>query len=253
VYTAEIHRNAIWPVVVTVDGNISKPNKTDFIDRDGSYIILVPDGNLKSFKAEFFGLAQGGENRFTRFWNSEARFVVAGANYFTMSQQTDILGYLSDFRIYNCIILYREHYIMDREYSGPININDVDTGMKLAVYSWFPYQSSDSCTDVNDITLLDSWVISAQGHFTKNTDLFPPKISYSINKCPMKAVVRDGHSGFTTQYVNVSLSNGRVVKGYIKGLEYDLLKVVLQQMNMTLFHVPTSKGFELEKNLILVI
>jgi archaellum component FlaG (FlaF/FlaG flagellin family) len=35
----EIHRISIWPVVVIVDGNISKPYKTDFIDRDGSYII----------------------------------------------------------------------------------------------------------------------------------------------------------------------------------------------------------------------
>src|SRR5215475_13179339 len=51
---AEIHRTAIWPVVVTVDGNISKPNKTDFIDRDGSYIILIPDGNWKSLKDEIF-------------------------------------------------------------------------------------------------------------------------------------------------------------------------------------------------------
>ena len=34
----EIHRNSIWPVVVSVDGKISKTNKTDFIDRDGCYI-----------------------------------------------------------------------------------------------------------------------------------------------------------------------------------------------------------------------
>jgi hypothetical protein len=37
---AETHRTAIWPVVVTVDVNISKTDKTHFIDRDGSYIIL---------------------------------------------------------------------------------------------------------------------------------------------------------------------------------------------------------------------
>ena len=30
--TAKVHRTSIWPVVVTVDGNIIKPNKTDFID-----------------------------------------------------------------------------------------------------------------------------------------------------------------------------------------------------------------------------
>jgi hypothetical protein len=35
---AEIQRNAIWPNVVTVDGNISNPYKTDFIGRDSSYI-----------------------------------------------------------------------------------------------------------------------------------------------------------------------------------------------------------------------
>jgi hypothetical protein len=37
------------------------------------------------------------------------------------------------------------------------------------------------------------------------------------------------------------------VKGYIRGLEYDLLLVVVQQMNMTLFHVPTPKGFAIEE------
>jgi transcription antitermination factor NusG len=53
---AEIHRTSIWPVVVTVDGNISKPNKTDFIDGDGRYIVLITDGNFKSFAAESLGL-----------------------------------------------------------------------------------------------------------------------------------------------------------------------------------------------------
>jgi hypothetical protein len=77
---AEIPRTSIWPVVVTVDGNISKYYKTDFIDGDGSYIILIPDGNIESFQVEFNGLAECRNNKFTRLWNSEAWFVVAGAN-----------------------------------------------------------------------------------------------------------------------------------------------------------------------------
>jgi hypothetical protein len=247
---AEIQQTFIWPVVVTVDGNITEPNKTDFIDRDGSYIILIPDGNIESFIAEILGLAGGREGKFTIFWNSESRFVVAGANELSMSQQIVIFEIFSIFRIYNCIIVSRENYVMDREYSRQINVNDVDTGIKLAVYSWFPYQSSERCTDMNDIALLDRWFISAQGHFTKNTDLFPRKMSNNLHGCPMKAVVRDRHSGFTTQYVNVSLSNGRVVKGYIRGLEYDLLKFVLEQMNMTHVHVPTPKGFETAETVV---
>jgi hypothetical protein len=43
--TAEIQQTSIWPVVVTVDGNIRLNDETDFIDRDGSYIILIPDVN----------------------------------------------------------------------------------------------------------------------------------------------------------------------------------------------------------------
>jgi hypothetical protein len=111
---AEIQRTSNWPVVVTVDGNISKPNKTDFIDRGGIYIILIPDGNIKNFEAEINRIDKDG-TLFTNLWNSEARFVVAGANEFSMSQQTDIFDYLSMFRIYNCIIVSREHYVIDKK------------------------------------------------------------------------------------------------------------------------------------------
>ena len=135
---AEIHTTAIWPVVVTVDGNISIPEESDFIDRDGSYIILIPDGNMKSFQVEFNGLAEGRNSKFTRLWNSESRFVVAGANEFPKSQQTDIFNYLSKFRIYNSILLSQVHYVIDNVYSRPTNENDVERGVELGVYTWFP-------------------------------------------------------------------------------------------------------------------
>jgi len=64
---AEIHRLSIWPVVVTVDGNISIPEKSDFIDIDGNYIILIPDGNIKNFKVENNGLVQE-TFEYTRLW-----------------------------------------------------------------------------------------------------------------------------------------------------------------------------------------
>jgi hypothetical protein len=237
----EFHRSSIWPVVVTVDGNISKPYKTDFIDRKGSYIILIPDGNFKRFQAEFNGLAQEGEYNFTRLWNFESRFVVAGANKFSMLQQTAIFEYLSKFRIYNCIIVSQLHDVIDNQNNKPTNVNDVDTDMKFGVYSWFPYQSSDNCTEVNDITLLDSWVISEQGQFTKNTDLFPIKFRNNFNGCPMKAVViiKDRYDEVYT--LNNTVSNETDIKGF----EMVLLKIILKQMNMTFVYVPTPEGFDL--------
>jgi hypothetical protein len=99
---------------------------------------------------------------------------------------------------------------------------------------------------VNDITLLDSWVISAEGNITKNIDLFPVKVRRNLNGYPIKAVVRDGHWSFTTIYVYYKDSNGRNLL-YIGDWEMDLLRIVLQQMNMTFEHVHTPKGFEIEE------
>jgi hypothetical protein len=158
-----------------VGGNISNPEKADFINGDCSYIILIPNGKYKSFVSEVSGLVLG-QDEFKRIWNSETLFVVAGANEFvvtggnafSMSQPKYIFDFFSKRRIYKCIIVSPKHYVTDKEYSIPININNVDTGVKLGVYTWFPYQSSYRCTEVKDITLLDSWVVSAQGYFTKN-------------------------------------------------------------------------------------
>jgi len=163
-----------------------------------------------------------------------------------MSQQIDILHFFSKLRIYNCIIISQEHYVVEKEYRIHKQVNDVATDMKFGMCTWFPYKSSDRCTEVNNITLLDSWVISAQGHFAKNSDLFPGKISNRLNGCPMKAVVRDAHGDFTTKYVHYNDSNGNF-RTNIKGLEYDLLKILYEQLNMTFVHVPTPEGFEFQK------
>jgi hypothetical protein len=104
---------------------------------------------------------------------------------------------------------------MYKEYSSPINVNDLDIGMKLWVYTWFAHQSSDDCIQVNDITLLDSWVISAQGHFTKNTDLFPRKISISLNGCPMKVFYELGYWKFTLIHAVKSEFNLMIVQMFL--------------------------------------
>jgi hypothetical protein len=96
---------------------------------------------------------------------------------------------------------------------------------------------------VNDIALLDSWVISAQGHFSKNIDLFPIKIRNRFNGCPMKSLVT-ATGGFTQTYFTYD-KDSRLID--IKGFEMDLLRIILEQINMTSVYVPTSEGFGIEK------
>ena len=70
----EIHRIATSPAVITVNGNISKPNKRDFKNRDKCYIILIPDGNIESLKTKINRRGEG-RDKFTRLWNSKARLL----------------------------------------------------------------------------------------------------------------------------------------------------------------------------------
>jgi len=122
-----------------------------------------------------------------------------------------------------------------------MNDDDVDKFVKLVVYTWFPYQSSNSCTEVKDITLLDSWFNSAQGHFTRNIDLFPQKVRMSLNGCPMKAIFRDRGWNLISNYINQSDSCWNVAVKIV-GMEMNLLSLVLQQMNMTFVYVPTTES-----------
>jgi hypothetical protein len=77
---------------------LTKPKKRQ-IDRNGSYVILIADRNFKSLKVEMTGIAEAGELNFTIFWNSEARFVVAVAYEFSISQQTLMLYFFAHYRI----------------------------------------------------------------------------------------------------------------------------------------------------------
>jgi hypothetical protein len=123
-------------------GNISKTNKTHFIGGDFSYIIFISSGNIKILKYEIKWPVLN-RTEFRRNWNSEARFCVVGANEYSLSQNIEIIEVFSNLRIYNCITVGHEHYVNENAYSSPINFGDVDTGIKLWVYAWFPFHMSE--------------------------------------------------------------------------------------------------------------
>jgi hypothetical protein len=57
--------------------------------------MIISDRNIERLGVEILGLALEPENKFTKFLNSEARFVLAGENEFPVSQQIDIFDYFS--------------------------------------------------------------------------------------------------------------------------------------------------------------
>jgi len=65
----------------------------------------------------------------------------------------------------------------------------------------------------------------------------------------MKAVVRDGNNFLGTYYVYRKVSSGSDIIGF----EMDLLRIILQQMNMTFVYVPTPECFELEEGSVNIL
>jgi hypothetical protein len=93
---------------------------------------------MEGFLAEINRLALVG-GKFTRIWNAEARFIVVGTNGFSIFQQMYIFDLFSRIRIHNCINISQENDVINTEYRRPMNVNNVDTGINMGVYTWFPY------------------------------------------------------------------------------------------------------------------
>jgi hypothetical protein len=98
---------------------------------------------------------------------------------------------------------------------------------------------------VTDITLLESWVISAQGHFTKNADLFPGKFSKSLKVCPMKIFyVRS----YFPNIFDYKTELNRIIFQLDFSKEIIFLFLALEKMNMTFVHGATLEGITEEKH-----
>jgi len=64
----------------------------------------------------------------------------------------------------------------------------------------------------------------------------------------MNVVVRDNYWNFTMNYLSYKDFNANVV-GHVGGLEYDLLNIVCEQINLRYVYVLQKKDFEMEKDI----
>jgi hypothetical protein len=267
--TSYIQQSSIWPLVISRGRHIGNIGEINFIHGDGSYIILISNGSFSSFSDQINRLALI-KNKFTRYWNSEARFIVSEiqknpvADYEELRKK--ILDIFARLKIFNCVIVFQEWNIPEKqpskrihktgeseEYTEDMKLGVYKTGeseeytedMKLGVYTWFPYQSPDRCSGVNEVTLLDSWVMTEDGHFTNDADLFPQKIGKNLNRCPMRIIARNCSYFRTVVYKNANVSNSSA-EADIEGMEIEILKVIIQALNMTTRYLPTPESFELK-------
>ena len=107
-------------------------------------------------------------------WNPRGRFVVVVTDQHRRALMSEALKIYEimwmEYKAVNTVVLMPES-------SGNFTVLDLYTG--------FPYQNGN-CEKVNEITLVDKWLLGREGTFYKKTNLFPSKIPNNFQKCVIK-------------------------------------------------------------------
>ncbi|GFG39322.1 hypothetical protein Cfor_05827 [Coptotermes formosanus] len=172
-------------------------------------------------------------------WNPRARFVVSvtmtSKVYNCQTTAKILLDELRSFKIFNVIVIIKspQTQTSGREAGTFRNIQDKN----LEIYTWFPYQHQDRCSTIHDVILLDIWLMEGNGRFKNNVNLFPDKVTYNLNKCPITAATFpiDFVVGpYTYIQTNDSTTSQSPYLTYDSGIELRFIKLVAERLNLTL-------------------
>lgn len=154
--------------------------------------------------------------------NPKGVYLVILLNAIKVSREMiiNLLASLWEWKVLDVIVMVESQY----RRSG---VRDMET--QLDLFTWFPFQSPSNCTRVTDVVLMDQW---QNGHFAKNADLFPQKITRNLNRCPLKASTMNWGSLVTPPFESTGEGNGPKVT-YKEGLEVIVYKNILEAFNMT--------------------
>lgn len=224
--TQRLHSSSLWPVVVTcpADG-IIKHDPTNWDTRNddvhSSYVLVTMHHKDWQDQA-VYSLREQIQNLETiPAWNSRARFVIMLLAEVTNAREVakDVLQELWQWQIMNVVVL--------------LPASNINSKMHIVlVYTWFPYQSpSGLCGELRDSVHINSWILDEEGgRFLKTSPLYPQKVPYNLNSCPIRAstfefypfVICDKRLGIGT---NTSITDG---------LEIQLMQCIAEGMNMKL-------------------
>lgn len=248
--TLELHQVAIWPVVVfrhsddpAVDSIDEKQQETH-----KGYIIVVYGKETDDVIEDVIEKLQF--LRYSASWNPRARFIVTVAMPAKLqnSQETArlLLEEMSLWNILNVIVIVKAPDIQTtKEDSEMINIHV----QNFQIYTWFPYQAPDRCSNVRDVTVLDVWLMEGNGRFNNNVNLFPDKIKYNLNGCPITAATFPVDFAVGPyRYLDKNDSTTPYVT-YESGLEVSYIKLVAEKLNLTLRFRPPPANNEKWGNL----
>jgi hypothetical protein len=114
------------------------------------------------------------------------------------------------------------------------NVRHTEKSISFDLYTWFPYQSGH-CGAVEEITLVDQWIVTNNGGFLKHVPLFPNKVPANLQACPLRVCTAEDRPFIVHNIQNENSSE-------FSGLEIEFLIIISQVMNMTLQYLPPPTG-----------
>jgi len=109
---------------------------------------------------------------------------------------------------------------------------------RLKLYTWLPSKFG-RYGEVQDVILLDEWVLENNGTFSLNVHLYPAKVPKDFMGLPIIL-------GFVTSDLGVKITENSTESDYriarkAKYLEVEIVQMVCEKMNLTtIFHAPST-------------
>lgn len=217
----ELHAFERWPLY-TVYEKAARHLEHGYAARKyTSYIVIVQIGRLGvsvllkriSTQVQFLQEIEAG--------NPEGVFLVILLNDGKVDREilTEVLASLWQWKILNVVVMIevkRQSFVTDNE-------------TQVNLFSWFPFQSPNHCTQVTDVVLMDQ---CNYGAFLKNADLFPKKITRNLNRCPLIASTISWRD-LVIVSTETSSDGAETKVTYKDGLEMTLYKNIAETFNMT--------------------
>jgi hypothetical protein len=232
---------AFQPVVVFSNSEATISSVHGDLGTHGNYIVVAygeNEGDVIEDITDKLNLLSGSGS-----WDPRAPFVVTAVMtnrlYDSQAVAKYLLQIVSSWKILNVIVILKASQLQANNHNAEI-IKNIQI-QNFEIYTWFPYQSPDRCWTVGDIILLDSWIVEGKGRLSKNVNLFPDKMKHNLHGCPLTAatfpvdIVVGPYKHVDTNDVTTS---GASYVTYDSGLEFRFIKLVAEELNLSLRFLP---------------
>jgi hypothetical protein len=232
------HHASRWPIYVSAVGSLAFETTFQGQGKIDYYVVLLWPGRTHEETFENL-LTQCEIFQNIETWNRRALFFVVITDIVQDPRHLALKIFDKLWKtenILNIILLLPAN----DEFSLLDNENSTETAMRFDVYTWFPYLPGH-CASVEDATVIDRWIFTHNGHFSKEVRLFPPKIPKNLNACPLR-VSALGPEPYAF------LNDKRNTDNYeYRGLEIEYLLIISDVLNTTLVYLPSPAGTGVEK------